>query len=95
MTTTSSTIDLTDTKATAGSCASSAENEAYATANARTVGKTSMFLTASEGMPTSNPRASSTNKRDALTCDLSMQATKGSRGNLPALSEEGEMIFPE
>ena len=51
MTTTSSTIDLTDTKATAGSCASSAENEAYATANARTVGKTSMFLTASEGIP--------------------------------------------
>ena len=95
MTTTSSTIDLTDTKATGGSCASSAENEAYAIANARTVGTTSMFLTASEGMPTSNPCASSTRKRDALNGDLSMQATKDSRGNSPAPSEEGEMISPE
>ena len=91
MTTTSSTINL----ATAGLCASSTENEAYATANARTVGTTSMFLTASKGMPTSNPCASSTRKRDALNGDLSMQATKGSRGISPAPSEEGEIIFPE
>ena len=78
MTTTSSTIDLTGTKATACSCASSAENEAYANANARTVGTTSMFLTASEGMPTSNPCDSSARKKDALNGDLSTQATKGS-----------------
>ena len=95
MTTTSSTIDLTGTKATAGSCASSAENEAYATANARTVGTTSMVLTASEGMPTSNPCASSTRKKDALNGNLSTQATKGSQGNSSARSEEGEMISLE
>ena len=72
MTTTSSTINLTATKATAGSYASSTQNEAYGTANARTIGATSMFLTANKGMPTSNLCASSTHKRDALNGDLSM-----------------------
>ena len=95
MTTTSSTLDLTDTKATSGSCASSTENEAYTTANARTVGTTCMLLTASEGMPTSNPYASSTRKRDALNGDLSMQGTKGSRENSPAPRKEGEIISRE
>ena len=46
-------------------------------------------------MPTSNTCASSTRKKDALNIDLSIQATKGSRGNSPAPSEQGEMISPE
>ena len=54
-----------------------------------------MILTASEGMPTSNPCTSSTRKRDTLNGDLSMQATKGSQGNSPAPVEEGEIISPE
>ena len=58
MPTTSSTIDLTDTRATAGSHASSTEDEAYTTARVRTVGTNSMFLTASEGILTGNPCAS-------------------------------------
>ena len=50
MTTTSSTVDLTDTRATVGSHTSSAEDEAYTTARVRTAGTSSMFLTASEGI---------------------------------------------
>ena len=50
MTTTSSTINLTDTKATAGSHTSSAEDDTYATAKAITAGTSSMFLTVSEGL---------------------------------------------
>ena len=95
MTTTSSTIDSTDTKATAGSRASITEEETYSTANARTAGTTSMFLTANEGMLAGNPGASSTPKKDALNGDLSMQATKDSREISPAPSEESEMISPE
>ena len=95
ITTTSSTIDLTDTKATAGSHASSVEDEAYTTARGRTAGTSSMFLTASEGIPTGNPCASSTRKKDNVNGELSMQATRGSRDNSPAPSEEGEVISPE
>ena len=47
MTTTSSVIDLTDTKSTAGSQTSSVEDDIYATARVRTTGTDSMFLTAS------------------------------------------------
>ena len=61
---TSSTFDLTDTRATVGSHTSSTEDEAYATARKRTVGTNSMFLTASEGMFTGEPCASSTRKKD-------------------------------
>ena len=50
MTTTSSTIDLTDTKATADSHTSSVENDTYDAANAKPAGTNSMFLTASEGI---------------------------------------------
>ena len=64
MATTSSTVDLTDTKATAGSRASSADDEAYTTARSETAGITSMFLTASEGIPTGDPCASSTRKKE-------------------------------
>ena len=60
MPTTSSTIDLTDTRATAGSHTSSAEDEAYTAARVRTAGTNSMFLTASEGILTGNPCDSST-----------------------------------
>ena len=63
MTTTSSTVDLTDTKATDGSRDSSAEDEVYTTARSGTAGITSMFLTASEGVPTGDPCASGTRKR--------------------------------
>ena len=92
MTTTSSTVDLTDTKATAGSRDSSAEDEVYTTARSGTAGITSMFLTASEGAPTGDPCASSTRKRDDVNGELSMQATRGSRDNSPAPSEEEEVV---
>ena len=93
MTATSSTVDLTDTRATAGSHTSSAEDEACTTARVRTVGTSSMFLTASEGILTGNPCASSTRKKDNVNGELSMQATRGSRENSPAPSEGEEVIF--
>ena len=94
-TTTSSTVDLTDTRATAGSHTSSAEDEAYTTARVRTAGTSSMFLIASEGILTDNPRASSTRKKENVNGELSMQATMGSRDNSPAPSEGEEVISPE
>ena len=42
-----------------------------------------------------NPRVSSTRNKDHLVRDLSVQATKSSRDNSPAASEEGEVISPE
>ena len=95
MTTTSSTVDLTDTKATAGSRDSSAEDEVYTTARSGTAGITSMFLTASEGVPAGDPCASSTRKRDDVNGELSMQATRGSRDFSPAPSEEGEVVVSQ
>ena len=95
ITTTSSTIDLTDTKATAGSHASSVEDEAYTTARGRTAGTSTMFLTTSEGIPRGNLCASSTRKKDNVNGELSMQVTRGSRDNSPAPSEEGDVISPE
>ena len=95
MPTISSTIDLTDTRTTAGSHASRAEDETYATARAKTVGTNSMFLTASEGILTGNPCASSTRKRDAANGELSMQASKGSQGDSPVPSEGEEVISSE
>ena len=91
MPTTSSTLDLTDTKATAGSHASSAEDEAYTAARVKTVGTNSMFLTASEGMLTGNPCASSTRKKGIVNGELSLQATMGSRDDSPAPSEGEEV----
>ena len=95
MPTTSSTIDLTDTRATADSHASSKEDEAYSTARVRTVGTNSMFLAASEGILTGNPCASSTRKKDNVTGELSMQATRGSQDNTSAPIEGEEVISPE
>ena len=86
MPTTSSTIDLTDTRAAAGSHASSTVDEAYTNARVRTVGTNSMSLTASEGVLTGNPCASSTRKKDNVNGELSMQATRGSQDN--SLREE-------
>ena len=54
MTFISSVIDLTYTKATAGSQTSSIEDETYATARVRTTGTDSMYLTASEGVLAGN-----------------------------------------
>ena len=95
VTTTSSVLDLIDAKATAGSQTSSVEGAAYATTRARTTGTDSLYLTASEGLLEGNLCASSTRKKDLLVGDLSIQATKGSRDNSPAASEEGETISPE
>ena len=92
MMTTSSTIGLTDTKATAGSRDSNAEDDVFTTARSGTAGVTSMFLTASEVVPTGDPCASSTRKKDDANGELSIQATRGSRDNSPAPSEEGEAI---
>ena len=86
MTTTSSVLDLTDTNATAGSQTSSMEDDTNATARVRTTGTHSMFLSASEGVLAGNPCARSTRKKELLNGDLSMEATKGSRGNSPAAS---------
>ena len=91
MPTTSSTLDLTDTKATAGSHASSAEDEAYTAARVKTVGTNSMFLTASEGILTGNPCARSTRKKGIVNGELSIQATMGSRDDSPAPSEGEEV----
>ena len=66
MTTTSSVIELTDTKATAGSQTSSMEDAAYATASARTTGTDSLNLTASGGVLETYPCASSTSRKDHL-----------------------------
>ena len=95
MTTTLSTVDLADTKATAGSKTSRAEDEAYTTARASTTGTSSMFLTASEGIPAGNPCASSTRKKDDVNGELSMQAPRGSQDNYPDPSEGEEVISPE
>ena len=92
---TSSTFDLNDTTATAGSRTSSTEEEAYATARMRTTGTNSLFLTASEGMLTGKPCASSTRQKDNANGELSVQATRGSQDNSPAPSEGEEMISPE
>ena len=89
-----STLDLTDTRATAGSRTSSTEDEAYATARMRT-GTNSLFLTASEGMLTGKPCASSTRQRDNANGELPVQATRGSQDNSPAPSEGEEVISPE
>ena len=94
-TTASSTVDLNDTRATAGSHTSSAEDEAYTTARVGTAGTSSMFLTASEGVLTGNPCASSTRKKDNMNGELSMQATMGSRDDSPAPSEGESVISPE
>ena len=91
LTTTSPVIDLTDTKATAGSQTSSVEDVTYASAKERTTGTGSMFLAASEG----NPCANSTRKKDNPNGDLYVQDTKGSRDNSPAASDEREVISPE
>ena len=95
MTTTSSVIDLTDTKASVGSQICSVEDDTYATARVSITGTDSMFLTASEAVLTGNPCDSSTRKNEHLNGDLSMQATKGSLDNSPASSDEGEVILPE
>ena len=92
---TSSTFDLTDTRATAGSRTSSTEDEAYATVRIKTAGTKSLFLTASEGMLTGKPCASSTRQKDNTNGELSVQATRGSQDISPAPSEGEEVISPE
>ena len=86
-----STLDLTDTRATAGSRTSSTEDEAYVPARMRT-GTNSLFLTASEGMLTGKPCASSILQRDNANGELSVQATRGSQDNSPAPSEEEKVV---
>ena len=89
-----STLDLTDTRATAGSHTSSTEDEVYATARMRT-GTNSLSLTASEGMLTGKPCVSSTRQKDNANGELSVQATRGSQDNSPAPSEGEEVISPQ
>ena len=89
-----SALDLTDTRAIAGSHTSSTEDEAYATARMRT-GTNSLFLTASGVMLTGKPCASSTRQKDNANGELSVQATRGSQDNSPAPSEGEEVISPE
>ena len=89
-----STLDLTDTRATADSHTSSIEDEAYATARMRT-GTNSLFLTASEGMLTGKPCASSTRQKDNANGELSVQATRNSQDNSAAPSEAEEVISSE
>ena len=74
---------------------SSAEVEAYTTARVSATGTSSMFLTASEGIPTDNPCASSTRKKDDVNGELSMQTTRGSQDNSPDPSEGEDVISPE
>ena len=64
MTLSSSTVDLTNTNATAGSEASSGEGNTYATARARVTGTNSLYLTADEGVLAGNPFASSTEEKE-------------------------------
>ena len=87
VTTTSSVIDLTDTKLTAGSQTSSVEDDTYVTAKVRTTGTGSMLA--------GNPCASRTHKKNNPNRDLSVQANIGSQDNSAAASDEGGVIFPE
>ena len=89
MTTTSSTIDLTDTEAIAGSQTSSVEDATYATDTARMTGTDSLYPTASEGVLAGNTCASNTRKNDHMMGDRLIQATKCSHGTSPTASEEG------
>ena len=86
MTTTSSIIDLTDTKATAGSQTSIVEDATYEFARARTSRTDSLYLTASEEVLAG---ASITRKKDQRMGDLSILVTEGSWGNSPAAGEKG------
>ena len=91
----SSTLDLTDTKGTVGSHASSMEENTFATARPHVIEASSLYLTAGEGLPVGHPCASSTRKRDQMAGDLCVQATKSSREALPACSEDGNAISAE
>ena len=93
ITLTSSTLDLTDTKAAAVSHASSGDDNTHATARAHVTETNSFYLAADEGVPAGNTCASSTRKN--LMGDLSVQATKGSEDNLAACSEDGNANSPE
>ena len=91
-------VDLSNTKATLGS---QTEGATFATAPISMSGPDSLYLTADlsadHGLPSGNPCASSTRKKDEIA-DLSLQATLGSHDRTregEAKVEEGEAISPE
>ena len=85
--------DLSSTKATLGS---QTDDAAYLTAHTLISRPSSLYLTADNGMPSGNPFASSTHKKEE-TMDLSVQATHGSDDVTRDVEpkEETEVISPE
>ena len=65
-------MDLTDTEATAGSHASSVEEDTVATAKATVADVSSLVLTADDGVPSGNPCATTTRKNGQLIECLSV-----------------------
>ena len=60
-------------------------------------GPSSLYLTADNGVPSGNPRASSTRKKEQETMDLSVEATQPSDDETRDLEpkEDVEVISPE
>ena len=90
-------VDPSSTKATLGS---QADETAFLSAQTMPSGPSSLYLTADNGMPSGNPCASSTRRREQKTidlADLSIQATQGNKDATcdPEPTEETEVISPE
>ena len=89
--------DLSNTKVTLGS---QADETAYLSAQTLPSGPSSLYLTAENGMPSGNPCASSTRKKEQENTDvvdLSIQATQGCDDTArdPEPKEDAEVISPE
>ena len=85
--------DLSSTKATLGS---QADDAAYVSAQTMLSGPSSLQLTADNAVPSGNPCASCTRKKEQETMDLSVQATQGSDDATRDLEpkKEDEVISP-
>ena len=89
-------VDLSHTKAT---MESQTDETVYLSAQTMLSGPNSLYLTVDNGMPSDNPCACSTRKKDQQTMDetdLSIQATRGSDEATRELeATEDELISPE
>ena len=85
--------DLSRAKAT---LSSQIDDAAYMSAQSMLSGPTSLYVTASNGIPSDNHCASSIRKKEQETMDLSVQATQGSDNATrdPEPKEEADVISP-
>ena len=76
---------------------SQTDDAAYVSAQTMLSGPSALYLSADNGVPSGNPYASSTRKKEQETIDLSVQATQGSDDATRNLEpkEEVEVISPE